>query len=89
MKDKKILIAIISLIFLTAVLLVGFAWNKKAIVEKPSIKKEAVIQKESAVKKETVKNSEDTDTKAIENDLDSVSDDDFNDETLSDSAVGL
>jgi hypothetical protein len=85
---KNIAIVTVALIIIITVAVLGFVWDRKATVDNPVIIT-TTKQSTNNATKDNVSSSTDSDTKAVENDLDSISDDNFSENNLSDLEMGL
>jgi len=89
---KKLAIIIIAGIIIITIIVLGVIWDRKATVDDTAVVpvvKQSVPKNNNTATNAEVSNSTDSDTKAIENGLNSVSDDSFSEDKLSDSEVGL
>ena len=94
MESKKITIIIVSVILIATAAILGIkiaGKNARVSAPKTETLKPAANAVKNGADSSSVKNvtPADPDAKALESDLNSVSDDDFSDSSLSDSAVGL
>lgn len=94
--NKKILIAIISLIFILTIAVFVVLWQKKIgtstvvrNIENNNIVTQKIISSSEIAAKKASVISNDSDVKAIESELNTVNENDFNIDTLSDKNVGL
>ncbi|MFA4817533.1 MAG: hypothetical protein WC608_02270 [Parcubacteria group bacterium] len=91
MANKLAIIIIAGIIIITVVAL-GAIWDRKATVDDTAVVpvvKQSVPKNNNTAANEEASNSTDSGTKAIEDDLNSVNDDSFSEDKLSDSEMGL